>query len=152
MDVTQIRELARIMSEYGLAEITLAEQDVRIGMRAMGDQGTRVQLTSEGALAPESLLHGRPSTDVAMAAAPEVNYVDVSSPMVGVFYVAPSPGAEPFVRLGEEVAAGQVMCIVEAMKMMNEITATADGVVREVLVENAMPVEFGQTLFRIEPY
>jgi acetyl-CoA carboxylase biotin carboxyl carrier protein len=78
--------------------------------------------------------------------------VDIKSPMVGTFYAAPEPGAEPYIRAGSRVATGQVVCIIEAMKIMNEIESEVAGVVREVLVENAQPVEFGQPLYRVDPH
>jgi acetyl-CoA carboxylase biotin carboxyl carrier protein len=78
--------------------------------------------------------------------------LEIKSPMVGTFYSAPEPGAEPYVKAGSRVAGGQVVCIIEAMKIMNEIESEVAGVVREVLVENAQPVEFGQPLFRVDPH
>ena len=86
------------------------------------------------------------------AAAPKPQLVDIKSPMVGTFYSAPEPGAGPYVKVGSRVAAGQVVCIIEAMKIMNEIEAEVAGLVREVCVENAQPVEFGQPLFRVDPH
>ncbi len=77
--------------------------------------------------------------------------VEVKSPMVGTFYRAPEPGAEPYVKPGNRVSVGQTLCIIEAMKIMNELESEVAGVVREVLVEDAQPVEFGQVLFRVEP-
>jgi len=88
----------------------------------------------------------------APAAAPKAQLVDIKSPMVGTFYSAPEPGADPYVKAGSRVAAGQVVCIIEAMKIMNEIEAEVAGLVREVCVENAQPVEFGQPLFRVDPH
>ena len=85
------------------------------------------------------------------AAAPS-HLVEIKSPMVGTFYSAPEPGAEPYAKSGSRVSAGQVVCIIEAMKIMNEIESEVAGVVREVLVENAQPVEFGQPLFRVDPH
>ena len=78
--------------------------------------------------------------------------VEIKSPMVGTYYAAPEPGGEPYVKVGSRVATGQVVCIIEAMKIMNEIESEVAGVVREVLVENAQPVEFGQLLFRVDPH
>ena len=78
-------------------------------------------------------------------------FMRVEAPMVGTFYRAPQPGAPPFVEVGDAVAVGQTLCILEAMKLMNELESEIDGIVREVLVENTEPVEFGQVLFRIEP-
>ncbi len=77
---------------------------------------------------------------------------EIKSPMVGTYYAAPEPGGEPYVKVGSRVATGQIVCIIEAMKIMNEIESEVAGVVREVLVENAQPVEFGQLLFRVDPH
>jgi acetyl-CoA carboxylase biotin carboxyl carrier protein len=88
----------------------------------------------------------------APAAVAPSHLVEIKSPMVGTFYSAPEPGAEPYAKAGSRVAAGQVVCIIEAMKIMNEIESEVAGVVREVLVENAQPVEFGQPLFRVDPH
>ena len=87
----------------------------------------------------------------APAAAPRTNLVDVKSPMVGTFYRAPAPEAPSYVEVGTPVRKGQTLCILEAMKLMNELESEVDGVVREILVENTDPVEYGQVLFRIEP-
>jgi len=78
--------------------------------------------------------------------------LEIKSPMVGTFYKSPEPGAEPYVKNGTRVAPGQVVCIIEAMKIMNEIESEVQGVIREVCVENAQPVEFGQVLFRVDPH
>ena len=85
------------------------------------------------------------------AAPPPSNRVDVKSPMVGTFYRAPAPDAPPYVEVGSSVSKGQTLCILEAMKLMNELECEQDGIVREILVEDADPVEYGQVLFRIEP-
>jgi acetyl-CoA carboxylase biotin carboxyl carrier protein len=86
------------------------------------------------------------------ATAPAVQLLEIKSPMVGTLYRAPEPGAEPYVKVGTRVSAGQVVCIIEAMKIMNEIESEVQGVVREIGVENAQPVEFGQVLFRVDPH
>ena len=99
--------------------------------------------------APPPAAGGAP---VAAPAATPSHLVEIKSPMVGTFYSAPEPGAEPYVKAGSRVATGQVVCIIEAMKIMNEIESEVAGVVREVLVENAQPVEFGQLLFRVDPH
>jgi acetyl-CoA carboxylase biotin carboxyl carrier protein len=78
-------------------------------------------------------------------------YLEVKSPMVGTYYFAPEPGAKEYVSVGERISKGQTLCIIEAMKIMNEIESEFDGVVREILVDNAQPVEYGQVLFRIDP-
>jgi acetyl-CoA carboxylase biotin carboxyl carrier protein len=95
-----------------------------------------------------------PGTPAAPAAAPAPaapRLIEVKSPMVGTFYRAPEPGAEPYAKAGSRISAGQTLCIIEAMKIMNELEAEVSGTIREVLVEDAQPVEFGQVLFRVEP-
>jgi acetyl-CoA carboxylase biotin carboxyl carrier protein len=99
------------------------------------------------ALAPASA----PAASPAPAPAPASNLTDVKSPMVGTFYRAPAPEAPAYVEIGTTVKKGQTLCILEAMKLMNEMESEVDGVVREILVENSDPVEYGQVLFRIEP-
>jgi acetyl-CoA carboxylase biotin carboxyl carrier protein len=79
------------------------------------------------------------------------NLVEVTSPMVGTFYRSPSPDSPPFVEVGSKVTTGDTLCIIEAMKLMNELEAELDGTIREVLVQNGEPVEYGQVLFRVEP-
>jgi acetyl-CoA carboxylase biotin carboxyl carrier protein len=86
------------------------------------------------------------------AAPPKTHLVEIKSPMVGTFYAAPEPASAPYVKAGSRVSAGQVVCIIEAMKIMNEIESEVAGVIREVCVENAQPVEFGQPLFRVDPH
>ena len=84
-------------------------------------------------------------------AAPASQLLEIKSPMVGTFYSAPEPGADPYVKVGSRVSPGQVVCIIEAMKIMNEIESELHGVIREVNVENTQPVEFGQVLYRVDP-
>jgi acetyl-CoA carboxylase biotin carboxyl carrier protein len=95
---------------------------------------------------------GGPPPVAAPPAAAGPALLEIKSPMVGTFYKAPEPGAEPYAKVGTRVSTGQVVCIIEAMKIMNEIESEVQGVIREVCVENAQPVEFGQVLFRVDPY
>jgi acetyl-CoA carboxylase biotin carboxyl carrier protein len=88
----------------------------------------------------------------APAPAPAAGLLEIKSPMVGTFYAAPEPGAAPYVKVGTRVTPGQVVCIIEAMKIMNEIESEVQGTIKEVCLESAQPVEFGQTLFRVDPY
>ena len=111
------------------------------------------QMPAPAAPAPA---HHEPHREAARAetpapAAPVTALKDIKSPMVGTFYKAPEPGAEPYVKVGSRVAAGQTVCIIEAMKIMNEIEAEISGVVREISVEDTQPVEFGNVLFRVDP-
>ena len=140
----QIREVVRIVQETGIGEITLEEGDLRISVKRTAD-----------ALPPEALVPGAPAEVPGPPPLPSATSSDgtirIEAPMVGTFYRAPQPGAPPFVEEGDVVVAAQTLCILEAMKLMNEVKAEAEGVVRAIHVENAQPVEFGQLLFEIEP-
>jgi acetyl-CoA carboxylase biotin carboxyl carrier protein len=94
---------------------------------------------------------GAQGGSAARSAAPAAHLKEIRSPMVGTFYMAPEPGAEPYIKVGNRVTPGQTVCIIEAMKIMNEIEAEITGVIREISVEDAQPVEFGQVLFRVDP-
>jgi acetyl-CoA carboxylase biotin carboxyl carrier protein len=92
-----------------------------------------------------------PAAEAPKAESPKPRYLEVKSPMVGTYYSAPEPGAKPYLSVGERISKGQILCIIEAMKIMNEIESEFDGVVKEILAQNAHPVEYGQVLFRIDP-
>jgi oxaloacetate decarboxylase alpha subunit len=142
----RIREIVRIVQESGVAELTIEEEDgLRVTVRRTDDAAAAAaRLASE----PAPLAVEEPD---AVPVIPRDGVVRVESPMVGTFYRAPHPGAPPFVQEGEPVGAGQTLCILEAMKLMNEVKAELDGIVRTIHVENAQPVEFGQLLFELEP-
>jgi len=140
----RIREIVRIVQETGIGEVTIEEAGMRVSVRRTEDRAPPLPeegpLASEEALAPEE------------AAGPSANgLIRVEAPMVGTFYRAPQPGAPPFVEEGQPVGAGQTLCILEAMKLMNEVKTDVEGIVRAIHVENAQPVEFGQLLFELEP-
>jgi oxaloacetate decarboxylase (Na+ extruding) subunit alpha len=140
----RIREIVRIVQESGVGEVTIEESGMRVSVRRTPEpleQRLAVSAAEQGDIA-EPELPPRPETD---------GVVRIEAPMVGVFYRAPRPGAPPFVEEGDTVAAGQTLCILEAMKLMNEIKTEAAGVVRQIHVGNAEPVEFGQLLFELEP-
>jgi len=139
----RIRELVRIVQESGVGEVTIEESGMRVSVRRTPEQ-LDPQLAAIARSAGE--------TDETPAPLPEADgFVRVEAPMVGVFYRAPQPGAPAFVEEGETVAPGQTLCILEAMKLMNEIKADTPGVIRAIHVGNAEPVEFGQLLFELEP-
>ena len=152
MDLRKLKTLIDLVETSGIAELEIQEGEERVRItRALGAPQQTVMLPT--ALAPASLsaaLPGSTSSVEAAAATPPASEGHVlKSPMVGTFYRSASPGAKPFVEVGDTVAKGDVMCIVEAMKLLNEIEADADGVVKAILVENGQPVEFGQSLFVI---
>lgn len=142
-----IREFAAVLREYGLAELEFDRGGERIRLR-IGNDPAEVAVTPE---APSKTVGAATRPVTQKVDAPEKSGVYVKSPFVGTFYRAPSPETPPYVQVGEVVKKGQVLCIVEAMKLMNEIEAEADGRVEEILVENGEPVEYGASLFRLTP-
>lgn len=147
VDINQIRELVRVAEESGVGEIVVEEEGARIAVRMPGAVAPAAAPVAAAAPAAAA-----PAAAPAAAASHPANWYCVTSPMVGTFYAAPAPGEPAFVQVGDEVAANQTLCIVEAMKLMNEIGAEEMGTVREVCVEDATPVEFGTPLFYIEPH
>jgi oxaloacetate decarboxylase alpha subunit len=139
----RIRELVRIVQETGIGEVTIEEAGMRVSIRRTPD--------TVSAAVPSAPLAAPDESEPVAAAPPANGLVRVEAPMVGTFYRAPEPGAPPFVEEGTPVAPGQTLCILEAMKLMNEVKADVEGIVRAIHVENAQPVEFGQLLFEIEP-
>jgi oxaloacetate decarboxylase alpha subunit len=139
----RIRELVRIVQDTGIGEVTIEEAGMRVSVR-------RTQEREPAAAQNESPL--APLEDAELdPVAPSNGIVRVEAPMVGTFYRARQPGSPPFVEEGQPVGAGQTLCILEAMKLMNEVKADVEGIVRAIHVENAAPVEFGQLLFELEP-
>ncbi len=156
VDINQIRELVRVAEESGVGEIVVEEEGVRIAVRMPGvlptASPTAVVASEVLAVKAESQAQTAPVEQTASDITRPATWQPVIAPMVGTFYVAPAPGEPPFVQVGDEVSANQTLCIVEAMKLMNEITAEEVGTVREVCLEDATPVEFGTILFYIEPH
>jgi acetyl-CoA carboxylase biotin carboxyl carrier protein len=149
-DVKRLAQLLRETPEIGSIEV-----------KGWFGTGVVITRTSAAPVAPMvvPMPHTLPSAattpeqrpDGGRPAAPAANLKEIRSPMVGTFYKAPEPGAEPYIKVGNRVTAGQTVCIIEAMKIMNEIEAEITGVVREISVEDSQPVEFGQVLFRVDP-
>jgi acetyl-CoA carboxylase biotin carboxyl carrier protein len=155
MDIRKIKKLIELLEESGIAEIEIkeGEEAVRIsrlgagaasGMHAAA-QVAHLPVPAVAAAAP-------PTLPAAEKAGPKVkpNEHVITAPMVGTFYACPSPGAKPFVEIGDEIKVGQVLCIIEAMKMMNQIEADRAGRITSVMAQNGDPVEFGQPLFVVE--
>ncbi|GAA5191444.1 acetyl-CoA carboxylase biotin carboxyl carrier protein [Ferrimonas gelatinilytica] len=154
MDIRKIKKLIELVQESGIAEleITEGEESVRIAStHAAAPMPMSYALPAPAAAAPAPAAPAStPAAPASDDAAPVVNGHQVKSPMVGSFYRAPTPGAKPFVEVGDTVNAGDTLCIIEAMKMMNQIEADKSGVVKAVLAENGSPVEFDEPLFIIE--
>ena len=152
MDLRKLKKLIDLVQDSGIAEleITEGEEKVRITSVQAGQQTVYAQAP----MMMPGMMQAPAAAPVVEAAAAEPAQPDghvVKSPMVGTFYRTPSPGAKAFVEVGQSVKAGDTLCIIEAMKLMNEIEAEFKGRVVQVLVENAQPIEFGQKLFLIEP-
>jgi oxaloacetate decarboxylase alpha subunit len=150
-ELGELRELIRLVQKTGIGELELASggRSVRISANA-----THGATNEAGAAAPapaRAAASAPPPVAPAPVAEPPSNLVAITSPMVGTFYSAPAPDADPFIEVGDIIEVGQTVCIIEAMKLMNEIEAETKGRVAQVLIENAQPVEFGQKLILVEP-
>ena len=150
MDVRKIKKIMELLEAHGISEIEISDGDqfIRMTRQSAVSSASAVAGRAEplaSAAGPEAAAE-RPET----AAAEPSRGHEIASPMVGTFYAGPSPGAKPFVDLGSQIEAGDTLCIVEAMKMMNPIEADLDGTIVSILVDNGAPVEFGQVLFIIE--
>ena len=147
MDLRKLKKLIDLVQESGIAELEITEGEEKVRI-ARGGAVTVAQAKAASAAAPATAPAPAPAP-----AAPEPPAASdghaMKSPMVGTFYRAPSPDAKPFVEVGQVVKEGQTICVIEAMKLMNEIEADASGTVKAVLVENGQPVEYGQALFII---
>lgn len=148
MDLRKLKKLIDLVQESGIAEleITEGEEKVRIVRGAEASVSAHLAPIAPAASAPAAA--AAPVVAAAPEPAPPEGHV-VKAPMVGTFYRASSPEAKPFVEVGQTVKAGETVCIIEAMKLMNEIETDASGVVKAILVENGQPVEYGQALFLI---
>jgi acetyl-CoA carboxylase biotin carboxyl carrier protein len=150
VDLTDVERLLAFMDQHGLEEFEYARGGVHIRLKKPGVATVsipRVTLSPETSYAPVEA--ARPASHP--GAAPRSDLHVIKSPIVGTFYGAPSPGADPFVTAGAKVEAGQVLCIIEAMKLMNEIESDVSGELVEVYAENGKPVEYGEPLFGIRP-
>jgi acetyl-CoA carboxylase biotin carboxyl carrier protein len=151
MDLRKLKKLIDLVQESGIGEIeiTEGEEKVRIS-RQSAAPAMMMAPPAMQAYVPGPGMPGAPAMPAAPAAPPQPTGHSLKSPMVGTFYRAPSPGAPPFVEVGQAVSKGQTLCIIEAMKLLNEIESDATGTVKAILVENGQPVEYGQALFLIE--
>ena len=152
MDIRKIKKLIELLEESGLAEIeiTEGEESVRIARVMQGPPGVTQTIPMHAPVAAAPTAPPAAAPAVAEPAPAPRNENMVTAPMVGTFFASPAPGAKPFVEIGQEVRVGQVLCIIEAMKMMNQIESERAGRVAAVLAKNGEPVEFGQPLFAIE--
>ena len=156
-DLQKIKQLIEIMKENELVEVEIKHGDDKIFLKRSGPQmlPTPLQVVGPGVSpvppVPDMNQSLAPQAEVAAEQKPQAELVEIKSSIVGTFYATPSPDSEPFVEVGSEVGPQTVVCIIEAMKVMNEIKAQTDGTIAEILVENGQAVEYGQVLFRVKP-
>ena len=163
IDLRYVKKLVEMLDESSVDSIEISsDKGMKIRISKTPQQRGAVQMAAPMTMpallppaavpapvqAPEA---GSTGADVPKTEAAKSKYLEVKSPMVGTYYGAPEPGAKPYIAVGERISKGQILCIIEAMKIMNEIESEFDGVVKEINAQNAHPVEYGQVLFRIDP-
>ena len=154
MDMKQIQELVRIITRTGISEIEIEEKDFKIVIRQKMEAVAAPPVATLPAQAPQPQTAAAPAAPAAKTetpAKPADNYITIKSPMIGTFYRRSSPDKPPFAEVGTEVTPGKTVCIIEAMKLFNEIESEVTGRVVKVLVEDSSPVEYDQPLFLVEP-
>jgi len=162
IDLGQLEQLLSFMSEHGLEEFEYAQGDLRIHLKKAVasassapsqalSTASQSSVSATPARAETTRAESEPVAAPAPAAAPADDLHVIKSPIVGTFYAAPNPESGPFVKVGDTVQAGQTVCIIEAMKLMNEIEADISGEVARIMVENGQPVEYGEPLFALRP-
>ena len=151
MDIRKVKKLIELLDESGIAEIeiTEGEESVRISRYAQSVAAAPMPVAAAPMAAVPAAAAAAPASPL-VAAEPEEDGFEVTAPMVGTFYAASSPGAAPYVQVGDRISEGDTLCIIEAMKMMNQIEADVSGVVKSIRLQNGEPVEFGQTMIVID--
>lgn len=152
MDLKDIKAIIDLMKKNSVAEFEMEKEGFKIRLKrsggaapvAMGDDVPQISYVPQVVAAP-------PGATAAPAPAPASSGIEIKSPMIGTFYRSPSPESAAYVEVGTEVGPDTVVCIIEAMKVMNEIKAEVKGVITEILIDNAKPVEFGQPMFKVRP-
>jgi len=152
MDLRYVKKLLEMIdaSSVNTIEIT-SDKGMRIRVSKNSPRGPVQAPAPEYLPAPVAAAPAAPPAEAPRAEPARTNLLEVKSPMVGTYYSAPEPGAKPYLSVGDRISKGQILCIIEAMKIMNEIESEFDGVVKEMLAQNAHPVEYGQVLFRVDP-
>jgi acetyl-CoA carboxylase biotin carboxyl carrier protein len=159
IDLRFVKKLVDMIdaSTVDTIEIT-SDKGMKIRLSKNSSQRATVQVASPMQLQPmvqspagQAPAGSAPPAEAPRVEKPKATYLEVKSPMVGTYYGAPEPGARPYLTVGDRISKGQILCIIEAMKIMNEIESEFDGVVKEILAQNSHPVEYGQVLFRIDP-
>lgn len=149
MNLKEIKELINLMNENGLMELEIEREGMKIRIRKSSSGKFEATTQEEGA--PRIVRTIKPGERESIEREAKINLTPIKAPMVGTFYRSASPEAKPYIEIGHNVDVGQVVCIIEAMKLMNEIKSEVKGKVIEIIAENANPVEYGQELFMVEP-
>lgn len=153
MNLKEIKEMLSLMNEHNLSEIEIEKGDLKIKLKKASAAGSELIIERTPMLSGASMQSSAQNLSplAAPSEADTSKFLEIKSPIVGTFYRAPSPDAASFVEVGQEIEIGQVVCIIEAMKLMNEIKSEVKGKVIDILADNSDPVEYGQILFLIEP-
>lgn len=164
MDIKEIQDLIRFVAKSGVTEVELEKEGFKLVIKA--ERAVEQQVVTVPAVMPQTVQVAAAPAPVAAAPVPaapvaespkssthadEARYIAIKSPMIGTFYRTPGPDKDPFVKVGDEIQKGQVVCIIEAMKLFNEIESEISGKIVKILVDNASPVEYDQPLFLIDP-
>ena len=154
MEIKEIKKVVQLMKDNDLSEFALEEENFKLQLKRGGDTVTQVVSAPQMVAAPIAAPAAAPAAAAPAAEAPAAvddGLIEITSPMVGTFYSSPSPDADAFASVGMEIGEESVVCIVEAMKVLNEIKAEVKGTIKKILVDNATPVQFGQPLFLVDP-
>jgi acetyl-CoA carboxylase biotin carboxyl carrier protein len=155
IDLRYVKKLLEMIDASSVNSIEITSEKgvkIRISKTARSVQyAAPMQFAAPQAAAPAAAPAPAPAAEAPKQESPKSRLLEVKSPMVGTYYSSPEPGAKPYLSVGDRISKGQILCIIEAMKIMNEIESEFDGVVKEILAQNAHPVEYGQVLFRIDP-
>lgn len=158
MDIKQIQDLIKFVSKSGVNEVSIEEKDFKITIKTNHEPtyvtaNLPANMIAQQQMAPVNapVVPAAPAAPTSATPAEESKLVTIKSPMIGTFYRTPDPNKPPFVNVGDEISAGQVVCIVEAMKLFNEIESDVSGKIVKVLVDNAQPIEYDQPLFLVDP-
>jgi acetyl-CoA carboxylase biotin carboxyl carrier protein len=153
MELKEIKELIKLVSEAGVSEVEVERGDFKIAIKKVDGRTMVINQTPQYiAQAPAPVMSSAPTGVAVVTETPAAsNFITVKSPMIGTYYKSSSPDKAPFLQVGDEIKPGQVLCIIEAMKLFNEIESEISGRIVKILVENASPVEYDQPLFLVEP-
>lgn len=151
LNLNELRELLAVLNQTDITELTLKSSEFELTVRKGERSESQVVVPSMPASTPTKVELPAPTPESTSASTAEKKWVEIISPMVGTFYRSPTPDEPSYVEVGDSIRRGQTVCIIEAMKLMNELEAEINGQVMEVLVENGEPVEYGQPLMRVNP-